>query len=85
MNDDDLTALTDDALDRELELTEHVLSSGLTDLLTIPDRLNERTNDEVRSALLDRSTVAAAADLLSVGWHTVRLIFSNEPPEGSPR
>ena len=77
MTDDELLALTDEALDRALEQTDHLWSASLADLLSAPADLAERTAEEVRQALLDRSTVVAAGDLLSVGWNTLRILFAD--------
>jgi hypothetical protein len=83
MTDEELNELSESALDRELARTDHVWSSALADLLIVPDDLVERTTEDVRMALLDRSTLAAASDLLSVGWHTARLLFTNRPSNRS--
>jgi len=87
MSDDDVTALShegvspealsDEALDRALAQTDHLWSSSLADLLSVPDDLAERTAEEVRQTLLDRSTIVAAGDLVAVGWHTLRILFAN--------
>jgi hypothetical protein len=81
---DDPNAVTDDpvdelALDAELAESERLLDdegvrSSLVELLSAPEGLATRTAAQVGDALLTRSTLAAAVDLVTVGWHTFRLL-----------
>ena len=76
--------LTEANLDAELAATEQVvrehLGGGLAELLSAPADLTSRTAAGVGDALLTRSTLAAALDLLSVGWHTVRYLAGDPDP-----
>jgi hypothetical protein len=67
--------------------TEHLvreqLGGGLAELLEAPVDLASRTAAGVGDALLTRSTLAAALDLLSVGWHTVRYLAGDPNPASS--
>ncbi len=51
----------------------------LADLFAAPDDLAARTAERVRVALLTRSVVAAGTDLIGIGWHTLRLLVSDDP------
>ncbi len=66
----------DDTLDAELARCEagwdNELSSGLAELLAVPEDLAQRTTRKLGDALLTRSTLATAIDLLGLGWHTIR-------------
>jgi hypothetical protein len=71
-------------LDAELEASEQVvrrqIGSGLAELVSAPPDLATRTAAGVGDALLTRSTLAAALDLLGVGWHTVRYLAGDPEP-----
>jgi hypothetical protein len=74
-------------LDAELAETEQIvreqLAGGLAELLSAPADLASRTAAGVGDALLTRSTLAAAVDLLAVGWHTVRYLAGDPNPTSS--
>jgi hypothetical protein len=81
---DDLDDLgLDDELDAQLAASESGLDDGfrasLTLLLSAPEGLASRTTESVGDALLNRSTLAAAVDLVTVGWHTIRLLGGDSP------
>jgi len=75
---DDPDALRELALDAELAESEELLDasfrSTLGQLLSTPEGLARRTTEQVGDTLLTRSTLATAVDLLTVGWHTFRLL-----------
>jgi hypothetical protein len=76
--------LAEARLDAELAASEEAvreqLGGGLAELLSPPADLTSRTAAGVGDALLTRSTLAAAMDLLSVGWHTVRYLAGDPDP-----
>jgi hypothetical protein len=83
----DLDDVTDARLDAELEAGEQIfreqLGGGLAELLSAPADLASRTAAGVGDALLTRSTLAAALDLLGVGWHTIRYLAGDPDPAHS--
>jgi len=78
----------DDRLDAELAAAEAAwaqeLSASLSELLAAPEDLVSRTTVGVRDALLVRSTLAGALDLLGLGWQTMRYL-SGAADEEEPR
>lgn len=66
----------DVALDAELAATDDVLQRSLAQLLAPPADLETRTQDQVTNSLMSRSLLGTGADLLTVGWQTLRLLFS---------
>ena len=84
---DDPDALRELALDAELAESEELLDDGfrstLGQLLSTPEGLASRTTEQVGDALLTRSTLATAVDLLTVGWHTFRLLAGDPHPDPS--
>jgi hypothetical protein len=81
--DDQLAELS---LDVELAESERLLDdegvrSSLLELLSAPEGLASRTTAHVGDALLTRSTLATAVDLVTVGWHTLRLL-AGDPVRG---
>jgi hypothetical protein len=80
----DLDAASEAHLDAELDESEQMLRAqiggGLAELLSAPADLASRTAAGVGDALLTRSTLGAALDLLSVGWHTVRYLAGDPDP-----
>ncbi len=77
---DDLDALSAEALDDALAATERRWGADLAAILRVPDDLTDRCAEEVRTALLARSVLSTGTDLLSVGWRTVRLLLAADPP-----
>lgn len=71
-----LAGTDDAALDAELALTEDVLHTSLAQLLAAPADLEARTQSSVTTNLMSRSLLGTGADLLTVGWETVRFLFS---------
>ena len=75
---DDPPDEADAYLDAELAASESALDdtfrSSLAQLLSAPEGLASRTAEGVNDALLNRSTLATAVDLVTVGWHTIRLL-----------
>ena len=75
---------TDDVpegIDAALADSDDLLHDDLAALLTAPPDLSARTAREVTDTLLQRSTLAAAVDTLSVGWNTIRILFGTDHPE----
>ena len=72
--DDIAEAHLDAELDESELLVREQLGGGLAELLSAPADLRSRTAAGVGDALLTRSTLASALDLLSVGWHTIRYL-----------
>lgn len=64
-------------LEAELAASESLFHEELVSLFRAPSDLLDRTRCDVESALLGRSTLLAAVDLLAGGWHTARLIFGS--------
>ena len=83
----DIDDMNDAHLDAELEASEQIfrdqLGGGLAELLSAPADLASRTAAGVGDALLSRSTLAAALDLLGVGWHTIRYLAGDPDPTHS--
>jgi len=73
-----------DELDLALAATV-TWGAQLANVLAAPDDLATRTAEKVRVALLTRSVVAAGTDLIGVGWHTLRLLLSDDPRTGQDR
>lgn len=70
------------ALDRDLAATDDArLRTSLAQLLTAPADLETRTQHQVTNSLLNRSVLGTGADLLTVGWQTVRLLFTDPEDE----
>jgi hypothetical protein len=80
----ELDDVSEARLDAQLAESEQIvreqLGGGLAELLSAPVDLASRTAAGVGDALLTRSTLAAALDLLSVGWHTVRYLAGDNDP-----
>jgi len=76
---DDLDALSAEALDDALAESDRRWGADLSAILRVPEDLTDRCAEEVRGALLARSVVATGTDLLSVGWRTVRLLLASDP------
>lgn len=77
----------DPTLEAELAAGDLLFRDSLADLFSAPPGLVDRTREEVAAALLGRSTALAGVELLSTGWHTVRLLFGRAPqpfPEEHP-
>lgn len=71
------------AVDEELAATEGRWSEDLRQLLTPGAGMERRTADSVDRTLRGRSVGATALDLLGVGWHTLRLLAGDDPPDGA--
>jgi hypothetical protein len=75
----------DDEFEAELAASESELDDGfrtsLALLLSAPEGLATRTTEGVGDTLLNRSTLAAAVDLVTVGWHTIRLLGGDSPAQ----
>ncbi|HQF94017.1 MAG TPA: hypothetical protein PLS46_07640 [Microthrixaceae bacterium] len=68
-------------LESELAATDNVLHRSLAQLLAPPADLESRTQDHVANSLMSRSLLGTGADLLTVGWQTLRLMWSEPEPE----
>lgn len=72
-------------LDAELAESEiewgNELRGSLAELLRVPDGLAVRTTVGVGDALLTRSNLAMAVDLLGLGWHTLRYLVGGAGTE----
>ncbi len=86
--DDDLDELEEGVLDAELDASEQTFrdqfGTELAELVEAPAGLASRTAVGVGDALLTRSTLAAALDVLGTGWHTLRLLVG-EPDRTSTK
>lgn len=71
-------------LESELAATDNVLHRSLAQLLAPPADLESRTQDHVANSLMSRSLLGTGADLLTVGWQTLRLMWSEPEPEPEP-
>jgi len=71
----------DVALDRELAETDDLLHGSLAQLLSAPADLGAKTQTRAASHLMSRSLLGTGADLLTVGWHTLRLLFADGEPD----
>jgi len=69
---------SDAELDAELERTDDLLQRSLAQLLAPPADLEARTQNQVATSLMSRSLLGTGADLLTVGWQTVRFLFSQQ-------
>lgn len=67
-------------VERELAATDDLVAPSLAQLRRPPADLGFRTHDRAADALFSRSILGAAADLLAVGWNTVRLLAADDPP-----
>lgn len=78
-NDEETNVDMDLDMDLELELaaTEHVVPRSLAQLLGAPADLESRTQARVTTTLLGRSRLGTGADLLTVGWQAMRLMFTD--------
>lgn len=72
-----------DDVDNELAATDHLFTDSLAHILAPPADLEQRTNVTIAQSLLNRSALGTAADLLTVGWHTVRLLARTHPENPS--
>ena len=74
----------DELLDAQLAESEaewgRDLRTSLVELLAVPDDLTTRTAAGLGDALLTRSTLATAVDLLGLGWHTLRHLAGGADP-----
>lgn len=70
----------DGAIDAELAATDDILQRSLAQLLAPPADLETRTQDQVTNSLMSRSLLGTGADLLTVGWQTLRLMFADSEP-----
>lgn len=68
-------------LESELAATDNVLHRSLAQLLAPPADLESRTQDHVANSLMSRSLLGTGADLLTVGWQTLRLMWSEPEPD----
>ena len=71
----------DDDIDAQLAATDDVLAGSLAQLLAPPADLEARTQSRVTTSLMSRSLLGTGADLLSVGWQTVRLLWIDPDEE----
>lgn len=78
----DETTTENGTIDAELAATDDVLQRSLAQLLAPPADLEARTEDHVANSLMSRSLLGTGADLLTVGWQTLRLMFTE--PEAGP-
>lgn len=76
-----------DEVDHELAATDHLFTASLAHILAPPADLEQRTNITIAESLLSRSALGTAADLLTVGWHTLRFLAQTQPdnPPEPPR
>lgn len=80
----------DPTLDAALDETEGVLGDSLAALLgggraQLPDPpadLEARTRDGVANSLMGRSLLGTGADLMTVGWQTVRFLLGSGEVRG---
>jgi hypothetical protein len=84
MNDhvDDLDA---QALDRELDDRDDLLSSQLRELLDPAAGFSERTTQDIDRSLRGRSGLTAALDLLGLGWWTARALLGYDGADDATR
>lgn len=66
-------------VDRALAATGDDWSADLRALLAPGAGIGRRTVDSVDRTLRGRSAGGMALDLLGTGWHTLRLLLSDEP------
>lgn len=76
-------ALDDEALDGMLAAGDGALRSSLAQILAPPADLETRIGTGAAAGLMNRSLVGTAGDLLMVGWHTVRFLFTDAPHDSS--
>lgn len=78
--------LSESELDAALAAGEETeLAASLAHILAPPADLQRRTTSVVHEGLLARSTVDTAVGILSVGMHTLQLLFTTPSEEQSSR
>ena len=68
----------DQAVELALEESDPVLTGRLRELLGPGELVRQRTAADVDRALRAHSPTGAAADLLGVGWRTMRLLLTDD-------
>ena len=76
-----MTDWTDAELERELAATDDLLVLPMAHLAGPPADLGARTQTRAAEALMRRSVLGTAADLLGVGWQTMRILFGEDEHE----
>ena len=79
--DIDVAGADNGDIDADLEATDVLLHDSLAQLFRPPADLETRTQRHVATSLMSRSFLGTASDLLTVGFHTLRLLLSPNDEE----